>query len=409
MIDKKMTFADIKKECERCLQCKNPKCVNACPLNNEIPKFIKFVKDNNLGAAREVLENHSGFSNICSYICYSKEKCMSACVRNRIDAAVNIKSIERFIVDNTEYNYFKKESNGKRICVIGSGPAGISFSKFALMDGYSVDLYDCHEDIGGLLRYAIPQFRLPISQVDKISDMLYSLGANFISKQINSLEDVPNYHFYVLATGTPKVKKLNISGEDNPNVIKWNDFLLNPSNYKFLKDSSVVVIGGGNVAIDCARTAKKIGCDVSILYRRCIEDMPCNQEELDEALNEGVKIKDLRKPNYITSLNGLVINTTITSIDGLDHAGRRRAVDTLNREDIQCDYIITAIGSEASIFDGVTVANGRIVVNDNFETEKYNLYAIGDCINGATTVTDAFASGKKAYLKFKENIINKLK
>lgn len=403
MIGEKETFENIKKECERCLQCKNPRCISACPLNNEIPNFIKFVKENNLDDAREILEKQSGFSHICSYICYSKEKCMSACVRNKIDNAVNIKSIERFIVENTEYNYLKKENNGKKICVIGAGPAGISFSKSALLDGYKVDLYDIHEDLGGLLRYGIPRFRLPLAQVNKLSQMLYSLGINYISKEIKSFDDIPNYDYYVLATGTTKVKNLNISGEDNCNVIKWNEFLIEPSNYKFLKDSIVMVIGGGNVAIDCARTAKMLGSDVSILYRRSIDDMPCNQEELDEALNEGVKIKDLRKPNFITAGNNLIVNTTVMTIDGYDSSGRRKAVDTQAREDVQCDYIITAIGSEASMFDCVKSSNGRILVDDNFETNVSNVYAIGDCINGASTVTDAFSSGKKAYLKFRGN------
>ena len=384
-------------ESSKCLKCRNPKCVSACPLNNNIPKFIELISEGKLAEARMVLDSTSGFSDICSYVCYSENKCMGSCIRKKIDKAVNIKKLEKYVSLNTTPNPDMKSKNNIKLCVIGSGPAGLAFARDALINGYDVTIFDRHNHLGGLLRYAIPTFRLPRVRVKAIETELLGLGLKFITKNVQSIEEIPGFDYYFLATGTSKTKSAGIEGETLNGVLDWTTFLSRPNSYNYIESKDVCIIGGGNVAIDCARVASRLGANVSILYRRGINDMPCNLEELNRALSENIKIIEYRKPLSISKKNSLIVETIVTKPGEVASDGRRSIIDTSEHQSFNYDYIIRAIGSEAEEFDNVSLSKGKVLVDEHYQTNITNVYAIGDVVSGATTVTDAIRHGKDVF------------
>ena len=390
-------------ESNQCLNCKNPLCVKGCPIHNDIPGFINQIKENNLEKAREILDRTSGFGDICSYVCYSEDQCMAKCIKGLKGKPVNIKGLERFICDNTSPNIKPISKNEKKLCVIGSGPAGLKFSYEALKNGYNVDIYDKHSELGGLINHAIPSFRLPQSQIKKIEETLLSMGLKFYSKEINDISKLPSYDAYFIATGTDFSYNMNIPGEKLENIIDWSELLSSPDNYNFLKNKKVCVVGGGNVAIDCARTLKRITSDVSIIYRRTTQEMPCNKKELEDALKEDVQIIELRNPKKIVFDDGLQVTLSIMELSDLDSSGRRSVIATPKEELFKCDYLIRAIGSKFDNIFNLEMENGKVKVDDNYQTSIPNVYIIGDAYNGATTVVEAISHANKVFHLYNQN------
>lgn len=406
LVEKGYTLQEAMDEASRCLQCKKPRCVEGCPLHNDIPTFIKLLKEQNIDEANKVLNKTSSFSNICSYVCYSENQCMKSCIKGIKDKPINIRMLERFISDNSSSTLHKPSFSQIRIAVIGGGPSALAFSKVCLENNIAVDIYDRHKHLGGLLRYGIPRFRLPLENVEKQEEELLSLGLKYYSKDVTSVQDIPGYNYYYYAIGTSQSKKLNIDGEESPKCIDWMEFLEKPHLYKHLKSKNICIIGGGNVAIDVARTAIRLNANATIIYRRTKNEMPCNQKELNEAIDEGLKVIELHNPYKIIDDGQLTIHTKVMILGEMDESGRRIPLETNKTQKYNFDYLIKAIGSNVEpLKDNVVVDKyGQIIVNEQFQTSNDKVYAIGDCVDGASTVVQAIHSGKKAAEIFLKNV-----
>ena len=408
-------------EASRCLNCKNPTCISGCPASNNIPLFIKYIKEDNLETAYSTIRLTSNMPEICSRVCDQSKQCEGQCIRSKNGEAVAIGMLERYVLDNYSKIAAKPQYFSKRVAIIGSGPAGLSCAEELNSLGYGVTIFERKDRYGGLLTYGIPNYRLPYHFVEKKIEELkgsgiefknnYSFGKDF---SFNSLKD-KGYSAIFVAVGASKAKYMHIPGEDLVNFLtseevlekisslsKWNFSPKNPILY-----GKIAVVGGGNSAIDVARSAIRLNGvkSVDIIYRRTKEDMPAAVCEVEEALTEGVKLNTLTNPieilgNENREVWGLRCVKIYQTEVGSD--GRKGVKPILNSEfDQSFDFVIYAIGNDCesylSKFDEIEVSkwNTILVNNDGQSTKDPSIFAAGDVVTGPATVVKAMSDGKK--------------
>lgn len=412
---------NIKEKAEYCLNCKMKPCsIKGCPMQTKIPEFITEVKNRNYKEAYKILQENNICSYICSIVCPQEEQCEGSCVRGVKSNPTNIgileKSVNEWAIENNyEYEIKKESSNGKKVGIIGSGPAGIECAVELLKNGYEVDIYEKDSIPGGILVYGIPDFRLSKDKVENVVNKIKNLGANFITnkelgKDFTLNEISQKYDAVFLAVGAAKSSTYKLSEKDLKNVYKSDVFLRAYSEKKFIKElGTVVVIGGGNVAMDSARCAIRMGAKkVKILYRRDKEHMPAREVELEEAIEDGVEFKELTRVVSANENNGEIfsvncINTRI--VEG-------KAVDVIGAEEYEeeANTVVFAIGlkPDRTLIEsqGIELDDwGYIKIDENGKTNLPNVYAGGDNTESKSTVCRALAAGKKAAFGIIKNLI----
>ncbi len=422
-------------EAKRCLNCKNRPCVLGCPVNVNIPDFISLVKNGDFEGAYKKIAETSSLPAICGRVCPQETQCESRCTLGIKFQPVGIGRLERFVADyHNEHSCEKPEisqKNGIKVAVVGSGPSGLTCAGDLVRLGYSVTVFEALHKEGGVLVYGIPEFRLPKSIVKKEVDSLKELGVEFINNvvigktlTVDELFDM-GYKAVFIGSGAGLPKFLNIKGESLKGVYSANEFLtrsnlmkayLETSQTPIMTGKSVAVVGGGNVAMDAARTALRLGAEnVYIVYRRSMTEIPARREEVEHAEEEGVVFKLLCNPLEIVGYlnendprdpkNGFVtgIKCNKMELGEPDEKGRRRPVPIENSEFmVDVDSVIMAIGTSPNPLiknttEGLSVNDhGGIIVDEKGLTSKVGVYAGGDAVTGAATVISAMGAGKIA-------------
>lgn len=403
---------NIKELANNCLNCKVKPCsVKGCPIQTNIPEFISEVKNGNYENAYKMLKENNICSYICSLVCPQEEQCEGSCIRGMKSNPVHIGSLERAvnewaIENNYNYEINLKEKNDKKVAVVGSGPAGIACTVELLKEGFSVDIYEKDKIPGGILVYGIPDFRLSKDKVENLINDVKKLGGNFITgKELGkdfSLEEISKkYDAVFLGIGATKSTTYSLTDSEINSVYKSDDFLKAYNEKEFIKDLGiVVVIGGGNVAMDSARAAIKMGADnVKILYRRDRAHMPAREIELDEAIQEGVEFKELVRVISADSENGKIENVNCIETEIIDG----KAVDKKDGKEYKekANTVVFAIGlkPDKNLIQnqGIELDDwGYIKIDEDGKTNLENVYAGGDNTESKATVCRALAAGKKA-------------
>lgn len=389
-------------EANRCLLCKNPRCQTKCPINTEIPEVIKLFREGDINKAGEILFKNNPLSAICSVICPHENQCKGNCIRGIKGEPIEFYEIEEFISNEYLKNLsLKPEADLKdRIAIVGSGPAGITISLILAQKGYKVTLFEKNEKIGGVLRYGIPEFRLSKDILDRIHDLLIQLGVkirpNTLVGPVLTIDKLfeDGYKAIFIGTGVWNPKRLNIKGESLGNAHYAIDYLKSPSAYNLGK--KVIVIGAGNTAMDSARTAKRYGADVTVVYRKDFENMTATKHEIEEAKEEGVKFELYKTPVEITDEG--VIFREIEKIT--DENGRFKFIEKEGTETLyKCDSVLIAISQAPK---NVIVVNNAGFMTDhgflvtyNGQTTRQGVFASGDVVTGQKTVVEAVAGAKK--------------
>jgi len=415
-------------EAGRCLQCKNPKCVEGCPVNVDIPEFIKLMREDDFDGAAKKIKERNVLPAICGRVCPQEDQCEGKCILGHKDSPVAIGRLERFVADfERKMDLVKipviKNKSSKRIAVVGSGPGGLTVAADMALLGYSVTVFEALHELGGVLTYGIPEFRLPKSIVQFEINYLKEIGVRFelnhiIGTLITIEELLDHFDSVYIGVGAGLPVFMGIPGESLGYVFSANEYLTRMNlmkAYKFPeydtpmpRGNKVVVIGGGNVAMDCARTAIRTGStEVTIVYRRSRQELPARKEEVHHAEQEGIKFKLLASPvKYIGTDSNIVkaVECIKMELGESDESGRRRPVP-INDSDftIECDIAIVAIGTGPNpiIFNTTPDLKrnkwGYIEVNEEtMETSIPNVYAGGDIVTGSATVIQAMGAGRAA-------------
>ena len=426
-VNQGLTFDQAVTEAHRCLNCKNPTCVEGCPVNINIPGFIKQLEIGNLAAAAEIIAESSTLPAVCGRVCPQEKQCESKCIHLKMGhQPVAIGYLERFVADNApkaESGTGNRDSkNGKKIAVVGSGPAGLAFAGDMAKYGYDVTVFEALHEIGGVLKYGIPEFRLPNRIVDKEIDGLRALGVTFqtdtiIGKTL-SIQDLQDEGFLgiFVGSGAGLPRFMGIPGENLNGVMSCNEYLTRvnlmnaaseDSDTPIMKAKNIAVIGGGNTAMDAVRTAKRLGAEHAIVvYRRSEDEMPARIEEVRHAKEEGVEFMTLHNPiEYHADENGRVKEAVlqVMELGEPDESGRRSPVAVEGKTvTIPVDEVIVSVGVSPnplipSSVEGLEVSRrGTIVVNDQMQSSIPTLFAGGDIVRGGATVILAMADGRKA-------------
>lgn len=394
-----------------CLNCKVKPCQSGCPLGNDIPEFIKNVKEENFEQAYKVLSKTTVLESICGRICPHMSQCMGKCVRGIKSNPVNIGELEAFVGDKALQNDYRMDDvevakNGKKVAIIGSGPAGLTCAAFLARNGFEVTIYEKRDKLGGLLRYGIPEFRLSKDILENAINKILNLG---IEVQLNTelgtdvkLEDLSEkYDFVFISIGANIPWKMGIEGEDLQGVYGGNT-LLEYNSHPDYHGKKVAVIGGGNVAMDCARTINKKGAEkVTVIYRRAEEQMPAEKKEIKDAKDEGVEF--LFQTNIVKILgdsNVEKVECIKTELVPKEGDSRLSPVDIEGSNyELDMDYVVMAIGSmpEEKIVNLLGLEcdkKGYIKINDNYETSMKNVLAGGDVAGTKSTVAWAARTGR---------------
>ena len=425
-------------EAKRCLVCKNPRCMTGCPVKINIPTFISLVAEEKFEEAYQVITKSSSLPAVCGRVCPQESQCEGLCVRGVKGESVAIGRLERFVADwHNEHAVLptsKPESNGHKVAVVGSGPAGLTCAGDLAKLGYEVTIFEALHLAGGVLVYGIPEFRLPKSIVQKEIDGLVALGVKVetnmvIGRSITINELIKEYGFEAvfIGSGAGLPKFMNIPGENLKGVYSANEFLTRVNLMKAYKPDSttpiklsknVAVVGGGNVAMDAARCALRLGAEhVYIVYRRGMEELPARKEEVEHAEEEGIIFKTLTNPTEILGdETGTVCGMKCVEMElgEPDASGRRRPVVKPNSElvlDVDC--VIMSLGTSPNPLIKATTEGldteywGGIIVDEAGLTSVEGVYAGGDAVTGAATVILAMGAGKTAAAGIDEYIKNK--
>lgn len=423
-------------EAKRCLNCKNKPCVSGCPVKIHIPDFIAKVAEGDFEAAYEIITVSSSLPAVCGRVCPQETQCESKCIRGIKGEPVGIGRLERFVADWHNANSTKKTervaSNGHKVAVIGSGPSGLTCAGDLAKKGYEVTVFEALHLAGGVLVYGIPEFRLPKSIVQKEIDGLKDLGVKIetnvvIGKTITIDELVSEYGFekVFIGSGAGLPKFMNIPGENLKGVYSANEFLTRinlmkayreDSNTPIQRGKSVVVVGGGNVAMDAARCARRLGAEVTIVYRRTEKELPARREEVEHAMEEGINFKLLSSPIAIKDNGeGWVgsVECQAMKLSEPDASGRARPVPIEGETfDVEADTVIMALGTSPnplikSTTEGLETQKwGGIIADENGLTSRKGVYAGGDAVTGAATVILAMGAGKTAAAAIDEELKN---
>ena len=413
-------------EAQRCLNCKNAHCVQGCPVSINIPGFVEKVKEGNFAAAYQVISESSALPAVCGRVCPQESQCEGKCIRGIKGEAVSFGKLERFVADWARENNIRPvgaaEKKGKKVAVIGSGPAGLTCAGDLAKMGYDVTIFEALHEAGGVLVYGIPEFRLPKENVVKkeIENVL-SLGVkietNVIvgkSVTIDELLNEEGYSAVFIGSGAGLPKFMGIPGENANGVFSANEYLTRSNLMKaFQADSAtpimeskkVAVVGGGNVAMDAARTALRLGAEVHIVYRRSEEELPARVEEVHHAKQEGIIFDLLTNPvEILEDEKGWVkgMKCVLMELGEPDASGRRRPVEIPGSEfTLELDTVIMALGTSpnpliSSTTEGLETNKRKCIVasEENGQTSKAAVFAGGDAVTGAATVILAMGAGK---------------
>lgn len=413
-------------EAKRCLQCKNARCMKGCPVSIDIPGFIKQVAERNFEEAAKVIARSSALPAICGRVCPQETQCEGVCVRGVKGEPVSIGKLERFVADwSREHGVVPEKlekTNGKKVAVIGSGPSGLTCAGDLAKMGYEVTIFEALHEPGGVLTYGIPEFRLPKetvvrSEIENVKKLGVTIETDVVvgkSVTIDELMDEEGFQAVFIGSGAGLPKFMGIPGENANGVFSANEYLTRSNLMKAFRDDydtpiaagkKVAVVGGGNVAMDAARTALRLGADVHIVYRRSEAELPARAEEVHHAKEEGIVFNLLTNPvEILTDENGWVKGMVVRKMElgEPDASGRRRPVEIPGSDyTIDVDTVIMALGTSpnpliSSTTKGLETNRWKCIVADeqNGKTTKEGVYAGGDAVTGAATVILAMEAGK---------------
>ena len=413
-------------EASRCLNCKNARCVQGCPVKIDIPAFVKEVKEGNYAEAAKVIGRSSALPAVCGRVCPQESQCEGQCVRGIKGEAVSIGKLERFVADWSRENGVVPEkpekTNGIKVAVIGSGPSGLTCAGDLAKFGYEVTIFEALHEPGGVLTYGIPEFRLPKQgvvqpEIENVKKLGVDIETNVIigkSVTVDELMDEEGYKAVFIGSGAGLPRFMGIPGENANGVFSANEYLTRSNLMKAFRDDydtpiaagkKVAVVGGGNVAMDAARTALRLGAEVHIVYRRSEAELPARAEEVHHAKEEGIIFNLLTNPTEIlTDEKGWVKGMIVRKMElgEPDASGRRRPVEIEGSDyTIDVDTVIMALGTSpnpliSSTTGGLEINKHRCIVADeaNGQTSREGVFAGGDAVTGAATVILAMEAGK---------------
>ena len=423
----------------RCINCKNAKCVQGCPVAINIPGFIKEVKEGNIEEAYKIIGESSALPAICGRVCPQESQCEGKCIRGIKGEPVSIGKLERFVADYALEHDIKpvgaEKTNGHKVAVIGSGPAGLTCAGDLAKLGYEVTVFEALHELGGVLVYGIPEFRLPkqkvvAKEIEKVKELGVKFETNVVigkSTTIDQLIEEEGFEAVFIGSGAGLPKFMGIPGENANGVFSANEYLTRSNLMKAFDESydtpiaagtKVAVIGGGNVAMDAARTALRLGAEVHIVYRRSEEELPARVEEVHHAKEEGIIFDLLTNPKEIlVDENGWVKGMVCVKMElgEPDASGRRRPVEVEGSEfTMDLDTVIMSLGTSpnpliSSTTEGLEVNKWKCIVaeEENGKTTKEGVYAGGDAVTGAATVILAMGAGKAGAKGIHEYLSNK--
>ncbi len=426
-------------EASRCIGCKNAQCVKGCPVSIDIPGFIGKVKEGNIEEAYQIISESSALPAVCGRVCPQESQCEGKCIRGIKGEAISIGKLERFVADYARENGIKpegaKEKKGKKVAVIGSGPAGLTCAGDLAKMGYDVTIFEALHEAGGVLVYGIPEFRLPkqavvAKEIENVKSLGVKIETNVVvgkSIKIDELIEDEGFDAVFIGSGAGLPKFMGIPGENANGVFSANEYLTRSNLMKAFDENSttpimrgkkVAVVGGGNVAMDAARTALRLGAEVHIVYRRSEEELPARVEEVHHAKEEGIIFDLLTNPvEILKDEKGWVTGMKCVKMElgEPDESGRRRPVVKADSEFVmELDTVIMSLGTSpnpliSSTTKGLDVNKWKCIVADetNGMTSKEGVYAGGDAVTGAATVILAMGAGKAAAKGIDEYLSNK--
>ena len=426
-------------EANRCIGCKNAQCIKGCPVSINIPEFISHVKQGDIEGAYQVISESSALPAVCGRVCPQESQCEGKCIRGIKGEAISIGKLERFVADWARENEIKpegaKEKNGKKVAVIGSGPAGLTCAGDLAKMGYDVTIFEALHEAGGVLVYGIPEFRLPkkavvAKEIENVRSLGVKIETNVVvgkSVTIDELIQDEGFEAVFIGSGAGLPKFMGIPGENANGVFSANEYLTRSNLMKAFDENSdtpimrgkkVAVVGGGNVAMDAARTALRLGAEVHIVYRRSEEELPARVEEVHHAKEEGIIFDLLTNPiailedekGWVTGMNCIKME-----LGEPDESGRRRPVEVAGSEFVMdVDTVIMSLGTSpnpliSSTTEGLEVNKWKCIVaaEENGQTSKEGVYAGGDAVTGAATVILAMGAGKAGAKGIDEYLRNK--
>ena len=425
-------------EAQRCLNCKNAHCVQGCPVSINIPGFVEKVKEGDFAAAYQVISESSALPAVCGRVCPQESQCEGKCIRGIKGEAVSIGKLERFVADWARENNIRPvgaaEKKGKKVAVIGSGPAGLTCAGDLAKMGYDVTIFEALHEAGGVLVYGIPEFRLPktgvvAKEIENVKSLGVHIETNVVvgkSVTIDQLMDEEGFQAVFIGSGAGLPKFMGIPGENANGVFSANEYLTRSNLMKAFDPDSrtpimhgkkVAVVGGGNVAMDAVRTAKRLGAEATIVYRRSEKELPARVEEVHHAKEEGIEFRMLTNPtSIIGDEKGWVVGISCVEMElgEPDESGRRSPIEKAGSDfEIPCDVVIMALGTSPNPLLKMTTEGletnrkGCLVADEKGATTREGIFAGGDAVTGAATVILAMGAGRKAAKSIDEYIRQK--